>query len=765
MKLNTTHAVGLAISCALVICAAACVQAGTTGIISGVVTNAEDSSVLSGANVIVVGTKLTTVTDANGYFVITNVPPREYEVASEMVGFAVGIVGGVQVTMDATATVDFQMNRQAITEETVIVRRPRPMIDANMVNTLNLLTNSQEQLIHSDPVSTRAVPGVLATLPGVVVAPNGLGEVHMRGGRADQIGYYIEGIPVTDPNTGFFSTNLFTTGVHKFQTYPGGFGAQYGNAISGVMNEVKMTGGRISGFNVDSQAGNRTFRSALAQMGGESPDGFSYYVGSAAQRSELDGGPLLKEQEYSDSVAKLVWPSENDTLTVMALQGSLAGYLDSYHDVGNLNAPTPHEKDFLRQRYAIGAATWSHNFSPGSFMTVRPYYIYSGTVQNMMGGFGVFLNGWSAQKGLQLRYTSQLSERHLLNVGGSVNRSTNSYYVFYGFPFYRADVDTSQTALFVQDEIKIGDQWNAELGARFESIKYDRTGNTWVPGSGYSGAAISDVTQSVVTPRVGLSYAQNDRTVWKTSWGKYTKFTPSSLVQWVYFDPDTPLWPGGPPAEAYQSGIGAAAPQKSTAWDISYEKQLSDSVAYRVTPFYASYQNLGEYVRVGGVSTYTTLGSGRSAGVELMARKKMSNGLQGWVSYTYSRTRANRADAGFPSTMFYTSWDQRHVLSLVADHRAGRWSHNLRADFGSGLADIATSDPTVQSRAEPYLIMTYTVSADLPEGSSLGDSIYVSIYNLLGSGQALQHTWEGPNRVVDSHVPSRFISMGFTRSL
>ena len=89
MKLNTTHAVALVVSCALVICAATCVQAGTTGIISGVVRNAEDGSVLSGANVIVVGTKLTTVTDANGYFVITNVPPGEYEVAQPTVAAAI----------------------------------------------------------------------------------------------------------------------------------------------------------------------------------------------------------------------------------------------------------------------------------------------------------------------------------------------------------------------------------------------------------------------------------------------------------------------------------------------------------------------------------------------------------------------------------------------------------------------------------------------------------------------------------------------------
>ena len=111
----------------LVMGAAVWVDAGTTGIVSGTV-RSDDGKPLSGANVIITGTKFTTVTDANGYYAITNVPPGDYEVRAEMVGYANATANPVSVTMDSTADVKFEMKQEAIKETTAVVTRPRPMI-------------------------------------------------------------------------------------------------------------------------------------------------------------------------------------------------------------------------------------------------------------------------------------------------------------------------------------------------------------------------------------------------------------------------------------------------------------------------------------------------------------------------------------------------------------------------------------------------------------------------------------------------------------
>jgi outer membrane receptor for ferrienterochelin and colicin len=758
---------------ALAVCLAVWVGAGTTGIISGVV-KGENGEAISGANVIIPGTTLTTVTDSGGRFVITNVPPGEYEVQVEMVGFATRTIGGIHVSMDERATVDVDLKTEVTQEETVVVTRPRPMIVRDQPSTLNLVTAQQEPLTRSDPSFIRSAAGILTALPGVSVETDGSGQLHVRGGRPDQTGWYIEGIPITDPNTGMFGTNLYTTGIGKFQAYTGGFGAEYGNAISGVLNEVKKTGADSPGISLKLEGGNSAYSDAFGEFGGGSHDGFNYYFATALQRTELDG-PIVKQQEYSDSTLKLVWPSKSDTFTLLALQGTLVGRMANYHDIGDMNAPTPHEKDFIKQRYLVTAFTWSHSFSPQSFITVRPYHLRTDIVQNLMGGSHPlagtqYVDVSSARTGLQLGYTNQWGERHLIKAGGSFVRSDNNNYYFVGFPLQTSNVNTSQMDVYAEDQIKLTDRLTFTGGLRHERINYDRVGNEYVAGAGYSGPAVGDVSESTTSPRLGLTYSTDDRTVWKLSWGKYTKFVPASAVQAVYFDPDFEIaGPGGPTLEQVMPGLGATDPQVNTALELSFERQLSDSMAMRVTPFHSKYRNLGDYYTDPNtwVTRYTNLGEGKSTGMEFVLRKRMSDGWQGWLSYTYQKSRSNRAGLGYVDEMYYTAWDQTHTISLVTDYRRAPFSHSLRMDYGSGRTDAG--DPTLQERANPSFVMSYSLTYDLPKDSKVGDSVYLSVFNIFNNHQTLQYRWgtddEGnPVRTRDSWVPSRFVSFGVSSS-
>ncbi len=406
--------IALVVVAGLGLAAAVWVGAGTTGIVSGTVSG-DDGKPISGANVAVSGTKLTTVTDSNGYFVITNVPPGDYTVTAEMVGFAKGSVERVQVTMDSTAKVDFAMKQEAIQESTAVVTRPRPMIAADQTNTLNLVSAGQETLTRTDPLSVNTVPGVLSALPGTNVEPNGSGLPHVRGSRSDQIGYYIEGIPITDPNLGTFSDNLFTTGVGKFQVYTGGFGAEYGNALGCVLNEVKKTGDSSSGFRLNSFGGDGAYKSAGTEIGGSTP-GFSFFGSAILQSNDVSGSPWLIAQSYSDAAAKLVFPWKNDTLTILGLQGALQG------DLGGAFYPAP--GDFVRQRYVIAGVDWSHSYGPESFLTVRPYYIHCRLTQPMMNNYGM-LHGQlvgSERAGCRLHQSDQRQAARQVRRIGAVER-------------------------------------------------------------------------------------------------------------------------------------------------------------------------------------------------------------------------------------------------------------------------------------------------------------------------------------------------------
>jgi len=740
------------------------ISAGTTGIIAGVVRDAKSGLPLSGVNIIVEGTSLSTVTDTNGRFTVANVPPGDYVVRAELVGYATTTVRDIQVTMDDRAQIEVSMEEEATREEEVVITRPKPMIQRDIVSTLNLITAQQEPLTRLDPTTVRSATGVLSALPGVIVEPSGSGQIHVRGGKADQTGWYLEGMPITDPNTGMFGTNLYTTGVSKFQAYTGGFGAEYGNAISGVLNEVKKTGADVSGLRMNLEGGDYSYSDGQIELGSGTGDTFNYYVAAAAQKTDLDG-PILKQQQYYDAVTKLVWPSKKNTFTLLAMSGSLLGNTDTYHDTGDNGMPTPHELDFMRQEYTVGAFAWSHNFNPQSFVTVRPYYMRTDIEQNLVGMYGVYAKIGSERTGLQIAYTNQLGQKHLLKAGTSFLVSDNAYYLYPGFPFYRADVDTKQSDFYVQDQIKLNDRWTTELGLRYERITYDRQGRAYIPGAGYSGDPIPDVSEGTTTPRFGLAYSPDDSTVWKLNWGKYAKFVPASSVQKVYFDPDMEIFgPGGPTLEQVMPGLGATSPQTSTNIELSFERQLNETIALRVTPFRAVYRNLGDtHVDPNtGVSTYSNLGRGKSSGLEVMLQKKMSQNWRGWMSYTYQKTKANRADLGYVDDMFYTPWDQRHTLSLVGECRLGRSSHTFRMDYGSGRFDLG--DPTVAMRAKPWLVFTYGLHINLPESwSSLGQQLHINVFNVFNSHQALQYRWENDTRVIDSWIPGRFVSVGVSK--
>ena len=750
MKLFLTRLAAFAIISLLALSAAVMVQAGTTGIISGITKDAETGTVLSGANIIVNGTKLSTVTDAGGNFIILNIPPGVYEVSAELVGYAVKTLSNVQVTMDSTAVADFDLGKEAIEEQAAVITRSRPMIDATMATTITTVTVQQENMARLDPGSVRSAPGILSALPGILVEPNGSGQMHVRGGRMDQTGWYLEGIPITDPNMGAFGTNLFTTGMSNFQVYTGGFGAEYGNAIAGVLNEIKKTGADTPGFTLNAESGNGGARDMFAEVGGGDASSFNYYVGTALHQNDMETS-VLDKQEYADSIVKLVWPSEKDKLTFIGMQGSLYGRLLS------------DQNGFNRQRYAVSALTWSHDFNENSFMTVQPFYISTIVAYNTNGLDDAYIDLWSAQKGLKVNYDNQLNKKHLLKAGGTIALSNNNclynfpvYAAFMPFYNYQADVDTTQSDFYAEDRIKLTDKVTAQAGLRFDSMKYNRTGQAYVAGVGYTGAPVPDVTESTISPRLGLTYAANERSVWKTNWGKYTKFAGASTLQKIYVDPVA--------SEPIFAGIGATAPQRSNAWEISYEKQLTDSMSCRVTSFRTKYDNLiDSFTDPNTWATVSTnLGQGKSSGAELYVRKKMSDKWQGWLSYTYQKVKANRADLGLTDGLYYTTWDQLHTLTMVGYYKNGRCGHSLRVDMGSGRADTYTTLASLAAgnRANPYAVISYNLSLELPTNSSIGNGLYLNIYNILNSSQTTQSDSDG---VRSSWLPSRSVNLGITK--
>jgi len=205
---------------------------GTTGKIAGTVVDAQSGQGLAGANVIIEGTSLGAATDLNGNFIILMVPPGIYSVRAMMMGYKSLRYEKVKVSIDLTTRLDFKLESTVLEmgeEVTIVAERP---------------------LVQMDLTSTSAVVGseTIANLPvdqfsDVVNLQAGVVEGHFRGGRAGEVMYMIDGIPVNDAYSGSYAFQVENSAIAELEVISGTFNAEYGQAMSGVVNIVTKEGG------------------------------------------------------------------------------------------------------------------------------------------------------------------------------------------------------------------------------------------------------------------------------------------------------------------------------------------------------------------------------------------------------------------------------------------------------------------------------------------------------------------------------------------
>ena len=206
--------------------------AGTTGKITGVVVDKDTNEPLPGVNVLIKGTVMGAATDNDGKFFILNVPPGTYTLVAQMIGYTPQEVQKVKVSVDLTTTVNFALSTQVLDigkEITVIAERP--MIQRDATASAAIVTSSE---IKVSPVETFIE--VVQNKAGVTV--DRAGEIHIRGGRADEIVYLVDGVANIDPFDSKLGVEISTNAIEELSVISGSFNAEYGQALSGVINIV-----------------------------------------------------------------------------------------------------------------------------------------------------------------------------------------------------------------------------------------------------------------------------------------------------------------------------------------------------------------------------------------------------------------------------------------------------------------------------------------------------------------------------------------------
>ncbi|MCZ7603111.1 MAG: TonB-dependent receptor [Melioribacteraceae bacterium] len=212
------------------------VSAGTTGKISGTIRDAMTGEPLPFVNVVIVGTNLGAAADIDGFYNILNIQPGTYSVKASAIGYNAVTVENVRVNIDLTTTVDFELSETSIQlSEDIVVTATKPLIRKDQTASTAIVG---DDLIRELPVTE--VSDVLQLQSGIVVSAGG--DIHVRGGRSGQVSYQIDGVPITDSYDGSTVVEVNSSAVKELQVVSGAFNAEYGQALSGVVNLVTKDG-------------------------------------------------------------------------------------------------------------------------------------------------------------------------------------------------------------------------------------------------------------------------------------------------------------------------------------------------------------------------------------------------------------------------------------------------------------------------------------------------------------------------------------------
>ena len=258
----------------------------TSGKISGKIIDASNETPMVGANIIIVQTQAGISADENGYFNLINVSPGKYSVKAMMIGYETVNIENVVVSVNRTTSLDIKMKQSVVEGQEVIIYASKLSRKKDQTSTVKNISSEEMAIL---PVEN---------LNAVVNMQAGVVAGHFRGGRSDEVSYMIDGIPVNDSFGGVAAvSSLEVEAVKDLEVITGTFNAEYGNAMSGVVNAVTKDGSNeyVGSFNT----GYSTYITGNKKNGEEIFIGLDPFGKNSNTDLKINfSGPIIKDKLF-----------------------------------------------------------------------------------------------------------------------------------------------------------------------------------------------------------------------------------------------------------------------------------------------------------------------------------------------------------------------------------------------------------------------------------------------------------------------------------
>jgi hypothetical protein len=715
------------------------------GAVAGLIMDAITERPVAGADVVLAGTGLSAKADASGRYRLENVPPGVYQLTVRAVGYMPFVQSNVVVGSGKPYTANVMLNPQAVRLEALEITPSYFRAPAAARTSTQVLGREE----------TRRAPGVqqdivraVALLPGVSVTSAGRNDLFVRGGAPYENLFVVDGIQV--PNVNHFGSQGSTGGplslvniefVQEASFSAGGYGARYGDRTASFTN-IRLregNGDRLSGeLNLSATGFGLIMEGPLPGNGS--------FLGSI-RRSYLDlifrAADFSFVPRYWDFSFKTAHPIGRDNTLSFLLIGALDRVdfnnetADDRFDNSRILAPE-------QNQYFTGL-TWKH-FLPQGTLTLtlgRTFTEFNSEQRDSLGQTTFRSLSNEGENTLQADLSLEPGRRTTLSVGAVAHYASDLKYDTFIDGFFRLDengipstlsVDTTFSAFRIAGYAEVGqgltNRLSGSLGARVTHYAF--------------------IDETRLDPRLGLRYAVGGTTALIGSAGRYHQ--PPSYI-WLVGDPANP---------------STLDPIRSDQVVLGLEQQLRPDTRLQIEVFYKWY---GSYAARAfrpqavlapsgfedvtndipfGLEPLTSVGTGRSYGVELFLQKKLSEvPLYGLVSLTFAHSEFEALDG----VTRPGAYDGHFIANILAGYRFNAaWEVSGKFRLATGLPSTPFITEGIytgrldfsQYNAGPRLPLFNALDVRVDRRWSFRGwqlEVYIDIQNIYGRNNVSGYRW------------------------
>jgi outer membrane receptor protein involved in Fe transport len=276
----------------------------TTGTMRGQVVDAQGLAI-PGVTVTITGTQgvKTVTSDGEGRFDVPFLTPGRYAVKAELQGFQTVEQQDVTIGLGQTVNLPLKMQVGGLTESVQVVGAP-DIIDTR---TTTSGANISSDLLQRVPVG-RNIGSTLYLAPGVSSSGTaGAANPSIAGGSGLDNQYVIDGVNVTNQGYGALGSYSIVFGslgnatpfdfMQEVQVKTGGYQAEFGQAIGGLVNVITKSGSNKVAGSVFGYARPSRLEADFTQY--QSINGSVQTIGARAYDAGVEGGfPIVRNKLF-----------------------------------------------------------------------------------------------------------------------------------------------------------------------------------------------------------------------------------------------------------------------------------------------------------------------------------------------------------------------------------------------------------------------------------------------------------------------------------